>query len=65
MTKKASDLKKHHGAAVPIAKIANKLARERGLKEYSECTVRQQLNGTRTIKPIVMEASELYYKLIN
>jgi len=44
--------------------IANKIATERGKKTYSETTVRQQLNGTRTLKPIVEEAAIKYYELI-
>ena len=47
--------KKQHGDSVRIAQIANRLARERGLREYSEITVRQQLNGNRTLKKIVKE----------
>lgn len=57
--------KKQHGDSVRIAQIANRLARERGLREYSEITVRQQLNGNRTLKKIVKEAAEMYYSLLN
>ncbi len=57
-------LNKKHGDSVRITQIANRLARERGLREYSEVTVRQQLNGNRTLKEIVKEAAEMYYSLI-
>ena len=56
--------KKQHGDTLRIMQIANKLATERGSKELSESTVRQQLNGTRTLKPLVQEAAEQYYNLI-
>lgn len=56
--------KKQHGDTMRIMQIANKLAAERGEKTYSESTVRQMLNGTRTMKPIVQEAAEQYYNLI-
>lgn len=56
--------KKQHGDTLRIMQIANKLATERGEKEVAESTVRQQLNGTRTLKPIVQEAAELFYNLI-
>lgn len=57
--------KKRHGDTQRIAQVANNMASERGVKTYSETTVRQMLNGTRTLKPIVMEAVEKYYKLFN
>ena len=44
--------------------IANKIAVERGHKGYSETTVRQQLNGNRTLKPIIEEAATKYYEMI-
>ena len=56
--------KKQHGDSLRIMKIVNKLAVERGSKEYSETTIRQQLNGTRKMKPIVEEAATLYYYMI-
>jgi hypothetical protein len=56
--------KKLHGDSLRIMKIANKLAEERSEKTYSETTIRQQLNGTRTMKPIVEEAANLYYNMI-
>ncbi|MEI8087834.1 MAG: hypothetical protein WCG93_16605 [Paludibacter sp.] len=55
---------KKHGDTSRIMQITNKLATERSSKTYSECTIRQQLNGTRTLKPIVKEAAEMYYKLV-
>jgi len=56
--------KKQHGDTLRIMQIANKIAVERGHKEYSETTVRQQLNGNRTLKPIVEEAASKYYDLV-
>ena len=56
--------KKQHGDSLRIMKIVNKLAVERGSKEYSETTIRQQLNGTRNMKPSVEEAATLYYDMI-
>jgi hypothetical protein len=56
--------KKHHGDVIPIMKIANKIAVERGQKTFKESTVRQQLNGNRTLKPIVAEAAQMYYDMI-
>ena len=56
--------KKQHGDPLRIMQIANKIATERGKRKYSETTVRQQLNGTRTLKPIVEEAAIKYYELI-
>ena len=56
--------KKQHGDPLRIMQIANKIAIERGHKEYSETTVRQMLNGNRTLKPIVEEAATMYYDMI-
>lgn len=56
--------KNHHGDGPRIMQIANRLARERGLKEYAESTIRQQLNGTRSMKPIVLEAATIYYEML-
>ena len=56
--------KKNHGDSVPIMQIANKLLRERGLKEYTKSTIRQQLNGTRAMKPAVLEAANMYYNMV-
>lgn len=56
--------KKRHGDTARIAQIVNNLARERGVRGYSETTVRQQLNGSRTLKAIVKEAAETYYNLL-
>ena len=56
--------KKQHGDSLRIMQIANKIATEQSKKTYSETTVRQQLNGTRTLKPIVEEAAIKYYELI-
>ncbi len=55
--------KKRHGDPTRIAELVNIIAKERGEREYAEVTVRQQLNGGRTLKPIVREAAERYYKL--
>jgi hypothetical protein len=56
--------KKQHGDTLRIMQIANKMAVERGIKEYKETSVRQMLNGTRTLKPIVEEAAIKYYNMI-
>lgn len=59
------NVEKKHGDAPRIAQIAANMAAEKGIKPYSETTVRQQLNGTRTLMPLVREAAEKYYQLIN
>lgn len=56
--------RKQHGDSLCIMHIANKLAIARGLKTYSKTTIRQQLNGTRTMKDIVLEAANMYYDMI-
>lgn len=58
-------VEKKHGDAPRIAQIAANIATLRGLKPYAYSTVRLQLNGTRTLMPIVKEAAEKYYQLIS
>jgi len=55
---------KQQGDTKRIAQIANKIAKETGLKTYSETTVRQMLNGNRKIKPVVEQAATKYYELV-
>lgn len=62
MTMKKTE--KKHGDAPRIYQIAFNIATQRGVEPYSETTVRQQLNGTRTLKPIVKEAMDMYYSLL-
>ena len=57
--------KKQHGDTLCIMHIVNKLAKSRGLKTYTKDTIRQQLNGTRTMKEIVIEAANIYYDMID
>lgn len=56
--------KKRHGDTQRIMQIANKIAEETGEKTYAETTVRQMLNGNRTIKPVVEQAATKYYELV-
>lgn len=65
MENQVTKSKKQHGDAVRICEIANVIRLEKGLKSYSQRTIRAMLKGERTMNEDVQEASNRYYDAIN
>ncbi len=65
MKKQEKTQKKRYGDAARIAQIANVIRAKKGLKPYSERTIRAMLSGERTMKEDVQEASNGFYNAIN
>ena len=65
MEKQEKTQKKRYGDAARIAQLANGIRVKKGLKPYSERTIRAMLSGERTMNDDVQDASNGFYNAIN